>query len=103
LVPLDFATVDDNHRHEAVLSLIPLDSGSHHAIGDLEAEFTFLQMFEGEGAANLVNKPREQRKQILLGIADDLELIARRLSIPDRECVNRDARTQQPGAKMELV
>jgi hypothetical protein len=37
LIPGDFPAVDDNEWHATLLSLIPLDPGSHHFIGNLQS------------------------------------------------------------------
>ena len=60
-------------------------------------------MFGGQCATHLLNQTPKQHQYIILGIADDLELVAGRMSITKLEGVDGDTRPKQISAEVKFV
>jgi hypothetical protein len=60
-------------------------------------------MFGGKGTPHFLDQSTEQNQQVFLRIADDLEVVARWMSIAKLESVERDSSAEQIGAKVKLA
>jgi hypothetical protein len=104
LVPVDFPTVDNEKWHPAIAGIVPLNPSTHHSfVRDLQSVLTVFEMFGGKGTPHFFDQPTEQNQQVLLRIADDLEVVARWMSIAKLESVERDSGTEQIGTKVKLA
>ena len=103
LVPVDLASVDDQKREAAVVGIVPLDPAAHDPmIGDLQPVLAIDNMLHGQGAVHLLNQAPQQRQQIVRRLADDLERVTGRISVPKLEGVERNPGPEQMRAEMEL-
>ena len=72
-------------------------------IGDLQSKFVFVEMLDGESSTHFFDQPPQQCQQIVLWMADHLELVAIRVSVAKLNGIQSDPRSKQTGAKMELM
>jgi hypothetical protein len=104
LVPVDFPTIDNEKWHAAIAGIVPLKPSTHDSfVRDLHSVLAVREMLCGQGSAHLFDQSPEQNQQVSLRIADDLEAVARRVSIAKLEGVERNPGLEQVGAKLKLV
>ncbi len=72
-------------------------------VRDVQSKLIVHEMFGGQGAAHRRDQSPEQRQQIFIRIADDLEMVASRRGIAKLEGVESYSRSEQVGAKVKLV
>jgi PRTRC genetic system ThiF family protein len=104
VLPSDLSAIDNKARQTAFVGIVPFDQPSYNPmVRDLRSQRTGHDMFDGQGAANPLDQSPKQHEQIIRWIADDLELIASRISIAKFESVECDSGPEQTRTKVELV
>jgi hypothetical protein len=104
LVPADFSTIDNEKWHPPIPGIVPLNPSTHYSfVRDLQSVLTVREMFCGNGTPHFFDQSTEQNQQVFLRIADDLEVVARWMSIAKLESVERDSGAEQIGTKVKLA
>ena len=104
LLPADFSTVDNEKWNPAFAGIVPRNPSTHYSVvRDLQSVLTVLEMFGGQGTPHFFDQSTEQNQQVFLRIADDLEAVARWMSVAKLESVERDSGAEQIGAKVKLA
>ena len=103
-VPGDLAAVDNEKRHATIVIAIRLHHSLHDAmVRDVQSKLIVHEMLGGQGAAHLRDQSPKQHQQIVIWLADDLEMVASRRAIAKLEGVESYSRSEQVGAKVKLV
>jgi hypothetical protein len=85
------------------LGVVALDRAAYDSISDLHAMLLSLQMLSGQTPPDLLDQSSKQNEQILLGLADDLKLVASRMAATNLECIQRHPCAEQMSAEMKFV
>ena len=103
LLPGDLLAVNCEQGGVPCDGIVPIDSSAHRLFGDLRLVVFARKVLNGEHSAKLFNQSPKQPKQIVVGIAGDLTLIAGRVAIAQLERVHQHDVAQKTCPEVELV
>ena len=81
LLPGDIPAVNRQQGGLPSYGIVPIDSPPHRLFGDLRFDVFAAKVLDGEHSAKSFDQSPQEFKQIILGIAGDLTLIAGRVAI----------------------
>jgi hypothetical protein len=103
IFPGDFPTIDNDEWCVINFGIVPLDSPSHGLIGNLKSSRIVHNMLDGKGSTYFLDQAAQQAEQIVVRVADHLELIAGRDFFSKLKGFQRDNIPQQARLEVELV